>query len=273
VRATLINPDNPADWVDFHIGNHVQEKHKALAEVAGVPAMVFVTSPAADTYQIQYAYGTGPEPNDSSEFTMTDATEASAAGDFTLPSCAVGQEGLPSFVYWSSLNEQLVMAWTASGSPASPADWTATPLCSPGTSGSRAALIDWQGQPLAAYAGIGQDHLRCSLGASWQPPTIGDWERYVVDNETLAVDHVSICELPNGIAVAYRQTAVPCTLMCAWFTGNTPQGPGDWCVMPVISDLDDYGTQAVAALANGQPAIAYVNTDTNELWLATMDPL
>lgn len=271
MRATLINPDNPADWVDFYVSNHDQELYKALTEVNGVPAISFVTSPAANTYQICYAYGTVPDPSSASDFTITEASEVSSAGHFLSPSWIVGRENSPAFTYWSSLSEQLNMAWTDNNPPATPADWTVAALSSPATSGSYCALIDWQSQPLAVYAGIGQDHLRCSLGGSWQPSTLADWERHIVDSESLAVDHVSVCELPNGIAVAYRQTVAPFTLMCAWFTGDTPHGPADWCVMPVIGDVDAFGGQAIVALANGQPAIAYCNTDTDELWLATMD--
>jgi hypothetical protein len=272
VRATLLNPTGPADWVNISFGGHTEEPYKALAEIGGVPAIVYVTSPAAGVREVRYAYGTMPAPSDLADFTVTYATEPTAAGHFFNPSWLVEQDGQPAFTYWSSLSEQLCLARVTSNPPVAPTDWTSSPLSAPATSGSRCALIDWQGLPLALHGGIGGDHLRCARGTSWQPESLSDWECHTADAESMALDHVAVCQLPDGVAAVYRDTSGTGELLCAWFSGTTPAGAGDWCVMQVMADLGADGGQAIAALPGGMPAIIYGDTDDNEVWLATMDP-
>ena len=273
MRATLLNPTEPTDWVDISLGTHAQETYKALAEVGGAPAIVYVTSPAAGTREVRYAYGNVPAPADLADFTVTYATDPTAVGHFFNPTSLVEQDGQPAFTFWSSVSEQLCLARAISSPPAAPADWAISPLCSPGCSGSWCALIDRQNQPLALHGGIGSNQLRCAIAADWQPDSLVDWERHTTDVESMALEHVSICQLPDGVAAVYRDTSGTGALICAWFSGAPPAGTGDWCVMQVSADLGTDGGQAITVLPGGMPAIVYGDTDDNEVWLATMDPL
>jgi hypothetical protein len=269
VRATSIEPTSPADWVNISLGSLTQDSYKALAEVNGVPAIVFAYSPALDTREIHYAYGNSPAPDDAGDFTMTLLTNTAPVGHYVNPTALLERENKAACVFWSSVAEQLCFARATSSVPTDPMDWVVSPLCSPACSGSRAALADWQDRPLVVHAGIGGDSLTCAQCADWQPESLLDWQHHCADAESTGLDRISVCELPTGVAAVYRDPDLGGWLICAWFSNGQPQGGGDWCVMPVAYDVG-YGGQAVAALHNGLPAIVYGNETDSEIWLATM---
>ena len=273
VRATSLTPTGPPDWVDMPLTTHMYKTYKALAVVNGAPAIIYQTQPAPGFYQVRYAYATIPEPDDATDWVSTAATPLATVSETFRPGQLLIDDPYPRFTYWSSETEQLYFAQTIEDPPATPADWQYTPVTAPGMSGSYSALAWWQDCPLALHAGAGSWYLMCTASSAEQPATLADWESLSADNESQGISQISACRLPEGLGVTYRDADPPGALIYAWFEGELPGGPWDWCVMQVATDVGGGGANALALTQDGRPAIVYGDLDDNQLWLATMDPL
>jgi len=272
VRATLLTPTGPPDWVDMPLTAHIYEAHKALAEVNGKPAIVYATEPAATIYQVRYAYGNIPEPNDATDWTSTAATGESVACEHFSPGQLLIDDPYPPFSYYSSETDQLYYPQATVDPPATPADWVFTPATEPAHSGNYSALAWWQDKTVLLHAGPTSDQMHCSRSLVGQPSTLLDWESHAADNESLDLKRLSVIQLPDGIGVTYRNGDPPGTVMYAWFEESMPDGPWGWCVVEVAGNVGPDGGQALALTADGRPAIAYKSMANDFVWLATMDP-
>jgi hypothetical protein len=272
VRATLLNPTGPTDWIDMPLTTHMYEDYKALAEVNGGPAIVYLTQPAPGFYQARYAYATIPAPDDATDWVSTEATPLATVSETFRPGQLLIDDPYPRFSYWSSETDQLYLAQAVADPPATPADWLYTPATPANQSGKHSALVWWQDRPLALHAGSGNWQLKCTASSAEQPATLADWESLDADLESQDINRISACRLPDGLGAAYRNADPPGGVIYAWFEGNLPGGPGDWCVVEVAGGVGPDGGQAVALTPDGRPAVVYGAPDDDQLWLATMDP-
>lgn len=243
----------------------------SLAEVDGGPAVIYVSSPVVNVYEITYAYSNAPEPNNAADWSFTPATFASTPGEHYLANWLVDHTGLPAFTFWSSQTEQLCFARATTATPINTDDWAYSPVCDPSVGAPINALVEYQDHPLVVYRGYSTNNLHCAHSVDWHPTSVLSWEQHTVDSEISMTGRITVAETPGGIGVAYRDPSAG-TLMYAWFNASLPQGGGDWCVMQVANGVSAYGVSAVAAMANGLPAIAYGDTNDSELRLATMNP-
>jgi hypothetical protein len=244
----------------------------SLTEVGGKPAVIYLSSPAANIYEITYAYCNVPEPDSAADWTFTPATFTSAPSERYLPSWLVAHDGLPAYTFWSSQSEQLCFAQASTATPTGTGDWLISPVDMPYATSFYNALVEYQGQPLVIYRGpgSGMDNLHCAHSPNWNPTSVLDWEQHTVDSESNVESRMSIAQMPDGIGVAYHDIATG-SLMYAWINDSLPHGGGDWCVMQVAGGITTFGVNAVAAMANGLPAIVYGDPANSKLHLATMN--
>jgi hypothetical protein len=221
---------------------------------------------------VRYAYGNIAEPDDSTDWTSTAATEQSLAGERYYPGQLLIDDPYPRFSYYNSQTDQLYYAQATADPPATPADWMFSPATDSAQSGNYSALAWWQDKAVLLHAGTTSNNLRCSRSLVDQPSTLLDWESHPADNESQDLKRLSAHRLPDGIGVTYRNGNLPGTVMYAWFDGSMPDGPWGWCVVEVATDVGPTGGQALAVTADGRPAIAYSNPDEDQLWLAVMNP-
>ncbi|GEM_PF-1328333 len=273
VRATLLSPSAPTDWINMSLTTHSWEEYKALAVVNGVPAIIYATTGTVQGYKVKYAYGTKTEPDDATDWVVTDATADSSASENYQPSQLLIDDPYPRFTFWSSESEQLCFAAATVDPPATPADWLITPLTETTCSGKHGAPLWWQDRPLVAHAGAADSQLICTVGTVEQPLLLTDWEHHLADTESIDIGMLSAQRLSGGLGVAYRNTSGTGAVIYAWFEGDLPAEPGGWCVVEVATEVGPDGGQALALTADGRPAIVYGDTDDDLISVAIMDPL
>lgn len=270
-RALTADPSGPADWVVMPLTGVVGTDEFALAEIAGNPAFVYVRSGLGGEDQIDYTIATIPAPADATDWESGKAVpETIATHHFKWLSLLHPAE-LPVFTYYSTLSDQLLYQHSSLTAPLLPGDWEACGVDSDPNAGGWSNLISYDDQPAVAYTFLDDNTLRLARSASWTPALPADWQVHCADPGYYIVGNLGLAAINDGLGLAYHVPNGYEELRYAWASA-TPAATGDWSIVVVDENIGLGSANPLVELANGQPALTYMDADHKILRFATIIP-
>lgn len=268
-RAVNSSPAGMVDWVFSFPNQSAREGFVSLAEVAGYPAVAYV-DPGVMLQAVDYVYATVPDPNFASDWTTTEAVTNNLTPPFADFShlALTSFEDLPALTYYNDDNNRLYFLRGETATPIDFNDWDAGTVDEVGA-GWYNQGVQYGGLPVLVYVDQTDGALCYTGGTSWTPSTAEDWNRHCIDAGSMVNGPVSLQLLSQGLGVAYRDQADQ-AVKYAWVESGTPTEGMSWRVVTIAENTGD-GAVSLAVQQNGQPAIAYYNSNTAALMFAWME--
>ncbi|MBN2081339.1 PKD domain-containing protein [bacterium] len=192
-----------------------------------------------------------------------------------VPVCTAGGEnsdapltivdGRPAFAYCDYTTFDLRFAYSSTADGAAAADWTTVLVDETGNVGRYPSLAVIKGNPAIAYHDESNSNLKYARSNTATGASATDWTQIVTADATASTGtYASLATVAGNPAIAYYDNT---DTALKYSRSSTPTGSasGDWAGYFIVDTATDVGRYASLAVVDGNPAIAYMDTNNSAL--------